>query len=98
MQEFTVRRTKTASFDGIGGAVQGTTTLTITGYIDLLSGDKSEYSFAKDSTHILMTKDVNVEIRNSDRIEYKGATYEVTYPDNPTELDNHLEIYLKRIT
>lgn len=69
------------------------------GWIDFLGGEESnsQNAITADSTHIIITFETSLEISISDRIRFKNRDYEVTYVDNPMELDDHLEIFLKAV-
>ncbi|HEL2164388.1 TPA: phage head closure protein [Streptococcus suis] len=66
------------------------------GFLDMLTGNEADRATAlTSSTHIFLTKQVDVQITTKDRIRAKGIDYEVSFVDNPVNLDHHLEIYLK---
>ncbi|HEM6539934.1 phage head closure protein [Streptococcus suis] len=66
------------------------------GFLDMLTGNEADRATAlTSSTHIFLTKRVDVQITTKDRIRAKGIDYEVSFVDNPVNLDHHLEIYLK---
>ncbi|HEL2058771.1 TPA: phage head closure protein [Streptococcus suis] len=66
------------------------------GFLDMLTGNEADRATAlTSSTHIFLTKQVDVQITTKDRIRSKGIDYEVSFVDNPVNLDHHLEIYLK---
>lgn len=73
----------------------------VEGYLDLLTGDEvnSSNSFIEESSHVFMLLEVVVDITNGDRIYNPRTelTYEVTFVDNPMELDSHYEIYCKKV-
>lgn len=73
----------------------------VEGYLDLLTGDEanSSNSFIEESSHVFMILEVSVDINNGDRIfnPRTDTTYEVTFVDNPMELDSHYEIYCKKV-
>ena len=70
-----------------------------TGYMDMLDGNEStdKLAYLEDSTHIILTKDMTVNIEIEDKIEASGKSYEVTYVDNPVNIGHHLEIYVKGV-
>lgn len=72
---------------------------TFGGWIDFLGGEESisQNAITADSTHIIITFETRLEISISDRVRFKDRDYEVTYVDNPMELDDHLEIFLKAV-
>ena len=69
------------------------------GYMDMLVGNEStdKLAYLADSTHIILTKDMTVNIEIEDKIEASGKSYEVTYVDNPVNIGHHLEIYVKGV-
>lgn len=69
---------------------------TVSGYLDLLSGSEKERANAlEDSSHIFITKQIDLSLTKQDRLSFGSQVYEVTYIDNPVHLNHHLEIYLK---
>lgn len=73
----------------------------IVGWIDLITGDSNYIYKAKieDSTHVFICDYVNlddIDIEES-RAIVKGEIYDIKYIDIPMELNEHLEIYLKKI-
>jgi hypothetical protein len=73
----------------------------VNGWFDMLTGDEasSTNSFIAESSHIFVTEDVTLDISSQCRLynNKSGLTFEITYVDNPVELDHHLEIYCKRV-
>ena len=69
------------------------------GYMDMLDGNEStdKLAYLADSTHIILTKDMTVNVEIEDKIEVNGKSYEVTYVDNPVNIGHHLEIYVKGV-
>ena len=73
----------------------------ITGWLDLMSGD-SNYDYKakiEDSTHIFICDYVDlstVDIEKS-RALIDNRVFDIKYIDNPMELNQQLEIYLKLI-
>ena len=69
------------------------------GYMDMLDGSEStdKLAYLADSTHIILTKDMTVNVEIEDKIEVNGKSYEVTYVDNPVNIGHHLEIYVKGV-
>lgn len=71
------------------------------GWLDLSSGDSKHTSFnakIQESTHIFLCDyfemDASIKAENS-RMFINGKVYEVLLIDNPMELNQHYEIYLK---
>lgn len=94
---FVVKRFDNKTENEIGQPINSWTDhKTIYGYMDMMSGNEQEQAYLEESTHILITWDI-VDVTSKDRIynERKGETYEITYVDNPMELDSQLEIYCK---
>lgn len=86
----------------IGEAVKlWETVQTLKGFLDLRGGDSDYTSFdakVEDSTHIFICDYVplvsGVTTENS-RMLIKGKAYDIMLIDNPMELNEHYEIYLK---
>lgn len=86
----------------IGEAVkQWETVQTLTGWLDL-SGGESKYSAynakIQESTHVFICDYVNLDSRISaekSRVIINGRIYDIMLIDNPMELCEQLEIYLK---
>lgn len=73
----------------------------IIGWLDLMSGD-SNYDYKakiEDSTHIFVCDYVNLEIVDieNSRALIDSRVFEIKYIDDPMELHQHLEIYLKLV-
>ncbi len=70
----------------------------IWGWLDLSSGD-SRYTYnakIQESTHIFMCDYVDIDRYTDDkRLSVNGNLYDVLLIDDPMELHQHLEIYLK---
>lgn len=68
------------------------------GWLDLSSGD-SKYTYdakLQESTHIFITDYIPIDRKtNNKRLVVNGAVYEILLIDDPMELHQHLEIYLK---
>ncbi len=101
MKTFDIYRVEQAS-DEIGGFIESQVKeSTVKGYIDMLSGSDQtpvlNNAYAEKSSHVLITFDVSTPITDDHIVKYKGDTYEVTYVDNPVELDHHREIYLNHL-
>lgn len=73
----------------------------LTGFLDLLAGSAGYMAYnakIQESTHVFLCdyvelpKGVNAETA---RMIIAGRVYDVTYIDNPMELGEHLEIFLK---
>lgn len=74
-------------------------TAVFTGYMDMITGTEAveRLAYLKDSTHVILTKDMTVKAEAEDKIEVNGKTYDVTYVDDPVNLGHHLEIYVKGV-
>lgn len=72
-------------------------TAVFAGYMDMLTGDEAldKMAYVKDSTHVILTKDMTVRAEIDDKIEVNGQTYDLTYVDDPVNIGHHLEIYVK---
>lgn len=74
---------------------------TLEGYIDLASGSATYTNYNSkitESTHVFMCdyQDIGVSEEES-RAIINNKVYDITYIDNPMELNYHLEIFLKYI-
>lgn len=74
---------------------------TLTGWLDLSSGD-SKYSTyntkLQESTHIFLCDYTAIDRKPNDkRLIVNGVTYDVLLIDDPMELHQQLEIYLKYV-
>ncbi len=69
------------------------------GWLDMLSGDETidQKAIIANSTHVIVTPDIAVKLSIADHIDYNGQIYEVTFVDNPVNINHHLEIYLKKV-
>ena len=73
---------------------------TITGFLDLISGEADFSNFSakiQQSTHVFICdffKLGQITSENS-RMLIGGKVYEITLIDNPMELNQHFEIFLK---
>ena len=72
----------------------------LTGWLDLSSGD-SKYTYnakLQESTHIFLCDYVPIDRKTADkRLLVNGVGYDVLLIDDPMELHQHLEIYLKMV-
>lgn len=71
---------------------------TLRGWLDLSNGDSKYANDAKlqESTHIFICDYVAIDRNTKDkRLSVNGATYDIMMIDDPMELHQHLEIYLK---
>ena len=82
---------------------QRTDKVTVTGWLDMMSGDSSYSTYnAKiaESTHVFLC-DYDDEIyalkEEDTRAIINGFVYDVKYIDNPMELNEHLEIFLRKV-
>lgn len=76
------------------------TVLSITGFLDLQSGDSKYTTFSakiQDSTHVFVADYVDISgyDEESCRMLIDGKDYDVMLFDDPMELHEHIEIYLK---
>ncbi|MFL0361808.1 hypothetical protein ACH0BF_02165 [Pseudobacillus sp. 179-B 2D1 NHS] len=72
---------------------------TVEGVLDLLTGS-TVFKYARmqeESTHILICDVVDVKENDILINQYSNKKYEVTYVDNPLNMNDHLEIELKFI-
>ena len=70
----------------------------LTGWLDLSNGD-SKYTFdakLQESTHVFLCDYTPIDRKAEDkRLVVNGSVYDVLLIDDPMELHEHLEIYLK---
>jgi SPP1 family predicted phage head-tail adaptor len=83
----------------IGEKVQSWSDIhTLTGWLDLSNGD-SKYTYdakLQESTHIFITDYAPIDRKPNDkRLVVNGVVYEVLLIDDPMELHQQLEIYLR---
>lgn len=83
----------------LGEKVQSWTDIhTLWGWLDLSTGDSRYTHDAKlqESTHIFITDYSPIDRKpHNKRLVVNGVTYEIQMIDDPMELHQHLEIYLK---
>lgn len=76
---------------------------TLLGWLGLQNGENRRTTFnakIEESTHVFLCdyhSDVYALADQDTRMIIKGNVYDVTFIDNPDELDEHLEIYLKKV-
>lgn len=74
---------------------------TLTGFLDLNSGDSRYTSFnakIQESTHYFICDYVEInEVPENSRMVINGKLYDVLSIDNPMNLNYHLEIYLRYV-
>lgn len=73
---------------------------TLTGFLDMLGGNANYTWNSKvvESTHVFICDYVPIEVTaENGRMIINGNVYEITYIDNPMELDIQIEIFLKFI-
>lgn len=97
-------QTQTSSRNEIGEAVQEwADAYSCIGWLGLQSGDSKRTNFSakiEESTHVFLCDYHSgiYAIANQDtRMILKGIIYDVLLIDNPDEMDEQLEIYLKRV-
>ena len=92
--------------DGKNAIGEGTTAweevCSIRGWLGLQSGEKKYSNYAKleESTHVFLTDffpGVYALAEQDTRMLIKGAMYDVLLIDNPDEMDEQLEIYLRKV-
>lgn len=93
-------QTKTTVKNSIGESVPTWGTVQeLIGWLDLATGDSKRLTYntkIQESTHIFIGDYVAVTLKPEDcRAVINGKTYDVTVIDNPMELNEQLEIYLK---
>ncbi len=90
---------QTLSSDPLGGQGEPQKIGEITGYLDMTSGTDdtkgTNNAFVEDSTHILLTRDFDSGITKNDKVRFDGKVFLVQFVDDPVNIRDHLEIYLK---
>lgn len=91
---------RTSVPDGIGGQTLTWSDVDIVhGYLDMLTGSDEntvQNAFVEQSTHILIVPKYTEVITDKMRVvDAMGRYYDITYVDNPVNVNHHLEIYLK---
>ena len=86
--------------NAIGEKVQAWVDIqTLTGWLDLQAGDSKYTNFnakLQESTHIFICDYVPIDRKATDkRLVVNGVAYDVLLIDNPMEMNQHLEIYLR---
>lgn len=75
--------------------------MALTGFLDLSSGDSKYVNYnakIQESTHIFICDYVKIDKKATELKAYiNDKMYDVMLIDNPMELNEHLEIYLKYI-
>ncbi len=71
------------------------------GFLDLSNGDSGYTNYSakiEESTHVFMCdyQELTITSENT-RMLIKGRIYTILLIDNPMEMDEHLEIYLKYV-
>ena len=95
-------QTRTVTTDDIGEQLEDyVTVLQLNGFLDYLSGEENIRNYdskLRESTHVFICDymELNVAERDS-RMLINNRIYEISRIDNPMELNQHLEIYLKYI-
>ena len=90
------------SFDENGKRIKNYTEITtLKGWLDLVTGDtKYDYKAKiEDSTHVFICdyKDLsNIDIEEA-KATIKDKDFDIKYIDDPMELHEHIEIYLKMV-
>ena len=75
----------------------------LTGWLDLQSGDSkytTHYAKVEESTHVFLCDyhpGVDALAGQDCRMIVKGVVYDVVFIDNPMELNEHLEISLRKV-
>ncbi|MDT2824352.1 phage head completion protein [Vagococcus lutrae] len=86
--------------DGIGGFNESWSDYkSFDGYIDLLQGSdltNAQNAFIEESTHVLIIPQYQAGITDDMRIlDESNRWYEITYADDPVNIQHHNELYLK---
>lgn len=97
-------QTKHTEKNAIGESVQKwADSFTFNGWLGMQSGEKkysTYYAKIEESSHVFLC-DFHAEVAAladlDTRMIIKGKTYDVVLIDNPDEMDEQLEIYLKKV-
>lgn len=97
--EALIQRISGSETNHLGEKVQSWTDMcTLLGWLDLSNGD-SKYTYdakLQESTHIFIADYTPIDRKANDkRLVVNGVVYEVLLIDDPMELHQQLEIYLK---
>lgn len=97
-------QTKQTQKNEIGESVQHwADSFTFNGWLGMQSGEQRYSTYnakIEESSHVFLCdfhSGVYALADQDTRMIIKGVVYDVTYIDNPDEMDEHLEIYLKRV-
>lgn len=98
-QRYTIKQ-KQQIDDGIGGFNEiWAVYKAVDGYLDLLQGtdiNNAQSAITEESTHILVIPEFVAGITDDMRVmDNESRFYEVTYADNPVNINHHVELYLK---
>lgn len=99
-----LREKKTGKFDERNNPiVEWLVVHELSGFMDMITGsDEQTYqnSLIATSQQVLISEDVSFPVLTTDRIRNPrtGVEFEITFVDDPMELEHHLEIYCKRWT
>lgn len=99
-QDFQIQEIIGQKTDGIGGLIDDWGLFQrVSGYLDLLTGSddtNQQNAFTEDSTHILVIPQFTDGITDKMRVmDSNNRLYAITYSDNPVNVKNHTELYLK---
>ena len=98
-------QTKSTAKNAIGEAVKAweTAVEAVKGWLGLQSGGSNYSNFnakIEESTHVFLcdyNPDIYALVDCDTRMIIKGVVYDVLLIDNPDEMDEQLEIYLKKV-
>lgn len=99
-----VIQTKTTTKNAIGESISTwVDAFSVVGWLGMQSGDKSRSTFnakIEQSSHVFLCDyhpGIDAIEDQDTRMIIKGKMYDITYIDNPDELDEQLEIYLRKV-
>lgn len=100
----TIQKKTSSVKNEIGEAVQEwADAFTVCGWLGLQSGESKYANFSakiEESTHVFLCdyhSGIYALANQDTRLICKGIVYDVTLIDNPDEMDEQLEIYLRRV-
>lgn len=100
----TLQKQEQGGKNAIGEAVvKWVDAFSVSGWLGLQNGDSKRTTFnakIEESTHVFLC-DFNADMYaladQNTRMTFKGSMYDVLLIDNPDEMDEQLEIYLRKI-
>ncbi|MCW6664519.1 phage head closure protein [Aerococcaceae bacterium NML191219] len=98
MKKFLVQKRRNQKSKTGGAVLEWVDVTEVCGYLDMLDGsvhNPIQNALVQSSSHVLVVPEYQTGIEMGMRIVFEGKLYQITYVDNPVNLDHHLEIYCK---